>query len=88
MWYISQAVVSTTNRICESGGIGRRARLRGVWGSSYGFKSRLSHQENDRFQQKLVVFSFIRLTASFIALQFYCALHSVICFASLSANKI
>ena len=30
---------------CESGGIGRRARLRGVWGDSYGFKSRLSHQK-------------------------------------------
>ena len=30
--------------LCESGGIGRRARLRGVWGDSYGFKSRLSHQ--------------------------------------------
>ena len=29
----------------ESGGIGRRARLRGVWGDSYGFKSRLSHQK-------------------------------------------
>ena len=51
-------------------------------------KSRLSHQENDRFQQKLVVFSFIRLMASFIASQFYCALHSVIRFASLLANKI
>lgn len=31
--------------VSESGGIGRRARLRGVWGDSYGFKSRLSHQE-------------------------------------------
>ena len=29
----------------ESGGIGRRARLRGVWSDSYGFKSRLSHHE-------------------------------------------
>ncbi len=29
---------------CESGGIGRRARLRGVWVKPYGFKSRLSHQ--------------------------------------------
>ena len=32
--------------------------------------------------------SFIRLTASFIASQFYCALHSVIRFASSEANKI
>lgn len=31
----------------ESGGIGRRARLRGVWGDSYGFKSRLSHQKGN-----------------------------------------
>ena len=30
--------------LCESGGTGRRARLRGVWSNSYGFKSRLSHQ--------------------------------------------
>ena len=28
----------------ESGGIGRRARLRGVWLTPYGFKSRFSHQ--------------------------------------------
>ena len=28
----------------ESGGTGRRARLRGVWFTPYGFKSRLSHQ--------------------------------------------
>lgn len=28
---------------CESGGIGRRARLRGVFFTEYGFKSRLSH---------------------------------------------
>ncbi len=32
--------------ICESGGTGRRARLRGVWISPYGFKSRFSHHEN------------------------------------------
>ena len=32
--------------------------------------------------------SFIRHTASFIASQFYCALHSVIRFASSVANKI
>ena len=38
--------IGCTNLICESGGIGRRARLRGVWGSSYGFKSRLSHQNS------------------------------------------
>ena len=29
---------------CESGGTGRRARLRGVWFTPYGFKSRFSHQ--------------------------------------------
>ena len=32
------------NLICESGGTGRRARLRGVWFTPYGFKSRFSHQ--------------------------------------------
>jgi len=32
--------------------------------------------------------SFIRLSASFIAMQFYYASHSVICFASFVANKI
>ena len=35
-----------TNLICESGGTGRRARLRGVWFTPYGFKSRFSHQKN------------------------------------------
>ena len=35
--------------------------------------SRLSHQENDRFQQKLVVFSFIRLAVSYTSSQCYCA---------------
>ena len=29
---------------CGSGGTGRRARLRGVWISPYGFKSRFPHQ--------------------------------------------
>ncbi len=29
---------------CGSGVIGRRARLRGVWVTPYGFKSRLPHQ--------------------------------------------
>ena len=29
---------------CGSGEIGRRARLRGVWVTPYGFKSRLPHQ--------------------------------------------
>ena len=46
-----------------------------------------SSKENDKFQQKLVVFSFIRLTASCIASQFYCASHSVIRFASLLRIK-
>ena len=44
--------------------------------------------EKDKFRQELVFFSFIRLTASYIASQFYCASHSVIRFASLVANKI
>ena len=30
---------------CECAGTGRQARLRGVCRSTYGFKSRLSHQE-------------------------------------------
>ena len=44
-WYSIRAFASDANQvnICESGGIGRLARLRGVWGDSYGFKSRLSH---------------------------------------------
>ena len=33
--------------ICESGGTGRRARLRGVWITPYGFKSRFSHQKSE-----------------------------------------
>ena len=33
---------------CESGGTGRRARLRGVWISPYGFKSRFSHHSGRR----------------------------------------
>ncbi len=39
--------VPNRTEVCESGGIGRRARLRGVCSSTYGFKSRLSHQEED-----------------------------------------
>ena len=31
---------------CESGGTGRRARLRGVWFTPYGFKSRFSHHSH------------------------------------------
>ena len=30
--------------LCRGGGIGRRARLRGVWSNPYGFKSRPRHQ--------------------------------------------
>ena len=30
--------------VCGSGGTGRRARLRGVWISPYGFKSRFPHK--------------------------------------------
>ncbi len=37
------------NEIRESGGTGRRARLRGVWISPYGFKSRFSHHEENLF---------------------------------------
>lgn len=33
----------------ENGGTGRRARLRGVWGDSYGFDSRFSHQNLKKF---------------------------------------
>ena len=36
--------VDGESRECESGGTGRRARLRGVWFTPYGFKSRFSHQ--------------------------------------------
>ena len=32
---------------CGSGGTGRRARLRGVWFTPYGFKSRFSHQQKE-----------------------------------------
>ena len=32
-------------RIRGSGGTGRRARLRGVWFTPYGFKSRFPHQK-------------------------------------------
>ena len=39
---INNTVVS---KVCESGGTGRRARLRGVWYTPYGFKSRFSHQK-------------------------------------------
>lgn len=39
---------------CGSGGTGRRARLRGVWGNSYGFKSRLPHQFLNTTEEKLM----------------------------------
>ena len=45
-------------------------------------------KENDKFRQKLVVFSFIHHTASYIASQFYCASHSVSRFASFMKNKL
>ena len=35
------AIISKS--VSESGGTGRRARLRGVWFTPYGFKSRFSH---------------------------------------------
>ena len=37
---------------CESGGTGRRARLRGVWFTPYGFKSRFSHQQRKRVPKR------------------------------------
>ena len=37
--YVATEVVAS-----GSGGTGRRARLRGVWISPYGFKSRFPHQ--------------------------------------------
>ena len=41
----------------ESGGTGRRARLRGVWFTPYGFKSRFPHQYPKRvIQAKKTVF--------------------------------
>ncbi len=43
-----KSLFAIISALCESGGIGRRARLRGVWGDSYGFKSRLSHQRNEQ----------------------------------------
>ncbi len=33
-------------RSCRSGGTGRRARLRGVWGNPWGFESPLRHQSS------------------------------------------
>ena len=41
---IIYTVVKTAIR--ESGGTGRRARLRGVWFTPYGFKSRFSHHSH------------------------------------------
>ena len=45
MYNIQCCLKHSNNEICESGGTGRRARLRGVWISPYGFKSRFSHQQ-------------------------------------------
>ena len=36
--------VASKTALRGSGGTGRRARLRGVWFTPYGFKSRLPHQ--------------------------------------------
>ncbi len=35
---------------CECAGIGRQARLRGVCGNAYGFKSRHSHHRNKGYR--------------------------------------
>ncbi len=43
---------------CGSGGTGRRARLRGVWITPYGFKSRFPHQKKDtKLETILCLFS-------------------------------
>ena len=39
-------IKSSGNDECGSGGTGRRARLRGVWFTPYGFKSRFPHQKS------------------------------------------
>ena len=46
--------------LCESGGTGRRARLRGVWFTPYGFKSRFSHQnrKNPAIAENTVIAGF------------------------------
>ena len=40
-------IKSSGNDECGSGGTGRRARLRGVWFTPYGFKSRFPHQQKE-----------------------------------------
>ena len=46
--YRCHGQMSDSDSECESGGTGRRARLRGVWFTPYGFKSRFPHQTEER----------------------------------------
>ena len=48
----------------------------------------LSPPENDKFRQKLVVFSYIRLTASYMHLRCVIFASQVICLRALGANII
>ena len=41
-----------------SGGTGRRARLRGVWFTPYGFKSRFPHQTKKQMDEIHLLFVF------------------------------
>ena len=41
---------------CGSGGTGRRARLRGVWFTPYGFKSRFPHKQTELYWFGFFVF--------------------------------
>ncbi len=43
--YLLRANPRISQNECGSGGTGRRARLRGVWFTPYGFKSRFPHQK-------------------------------------------
>ena len=56
--------------ICGSGGTGRRARLRGVWFTLYGFKSRLPHQirTQNRIQLFVPILRFLLLFRGIFAL--------------------
>ena len=57
-WCIIPYVAAHSAVIRGSGGTGRRARLRGVWFTPYGFKSRFPHQNTSRFFNRLVFFIF------------------------------
>lgn len=51
---------------CENGGTGRRARLRGVWCKSYGFKSRFSHQIRVAIMATLYFYSLLMSHGGYI----------------------